>query len=230
MGKTFDDFSYEEAMQFEKGKTPVNWVMFWVSIEYLKNPDDPGGLSWMRKIYKHMGITRDNIYSIKLMLAEKGLDNPVLNETITFYDELSANLAAKNITEQDALKIVAVRTLTMLLQVYKDPKEMIEKSEHFFDNSKMIPPEKRKVLEQIRTMSVKEVSELINAAPIVKKLKNVLVSDDVQTKPESAPTLNQEIKPESVVRNINIHINGNVRDSEIIVGDNNKIKRADKNS
>ena len=193
--KNIDDYSVDYLMQFEKGKTPLEWLQYVVALGYISDPNDPGAIGWMRRFYKALLATRDQINELR-RVAPNALG---VTEFVQYFEKSFPVLAEENVSEQEKLKKLALIFIDYYKDTFKDARTAIEKSEHFLDNKKLIPPDKHATLEQIRTMSFREASRLIAAKPLVDKWENEYFFNKTQTsiaKPERkvAPRVPKQLK------------------------------------
>jgi len=175
---SLDDYSVGFLLQFEKGKTPLEWMLFVVSSGYISNPDDPGVMSLMQRIYKALLSTRDKINQLR----RANPNAPDVTGLVQVFEKIYPMLVAEDETEDERIRKLALTFIEQYKDVFKieDPKTAIEKSERFLDNAKLIPSDIHATLEQIRTMTFREANALITAKPLLNKWEKDYLSNKAQ--------------------------------------------------
>jgi hypothetical protein len=181
--KNLDDYTVGFLLEFEKDKTPKSLVNFISCVAYLESPYDPGSIGLMRRVFKALMATKEEINNLKQLYP----NDPSAVELARSFEKSYPMLTDENMPEQQVMRGLASVLVEDYKRLYKNPKAMFAESKQFINNSELIPEERRVLLEKIRTMKIGDASRLLNAQPLLEQWKNEFISN--QPPSELAPTL-----------------------------------------
>lgn len=155
------DYSIDYYLEFAKGKTQKNHLTLIACVAYIKEPNSPGSIGLMRQVYDPFRAQRDELDKLK----QTKPDTPGIDLAIESFDSVFPFLTAKDLPESEILRQLAVKILNDYDQYLSGP----EQDQYFVNNLDRIPADKRLILEQVRSMPLDQMGDLLAASPLVEK-------------------------------------------------------------